>query len=254
MKDAYYFISDAHLGLGSKEEERQKEKVLLKFLEEIKKDALELFIVGDLFDFWIEYGRVVPKGHYRVLAKIAELVEEGVKITYIAGNHDFWRSRYFPDEFGIEIDDKHIERVIENKKFYIHHGDGLAYNDTAYRVLKKILRNPFSQFFYSLIHPDIGIWLAKKSSSTSRMHTSKKDYSQKDGLRDFGLMKTGEGFDYVIMGHRHLPEVTEKEGKAYINLGDWMENFTYGIFRNGKFELRRYFDLNTKQFTNEVIT
>lgn len=256
MRDAYYFISDVHLGLESKGKEKLKQKVLLKFFDDIKSDAKELFIVGDLFDYWIEYKHVVPKGHYRVLSKIDELVESGVKITYLAGNHDFWRGDYFKEEFGIDVSDKPIERTIEGKKFFIHHGDGLAYNDTGYKVLKKILRNKGSQFFYGLLHPDIGISLAKRTSHKSRGFTSKKDYTEKDGMRDYAQIKCEEGFDYVLMGHRHLPAKISSEkfpGRFYINLGDWIFNFTYGVFKNGNMSLVRYYDIKTNEFIKETL-
>jgi UDP-2,3-diacylglucosamine hydrolase len=164
----------------------------------------------------------------------------------MCGNHDFWLGKYFEEEFGIEILDKPIERTIEGKRFYIHHGDGLAYNDLGYRILKKILRNKVTQFFYSLIHPDLGIWLARVSSARSRVYTKNKDYSVKDGLRDYGLKKIKEGFDFVIMGHRHRT-VFLRDGKgAYINLGDWIKNFSYGLFENQEFSLNRFYDEKNK--------
>jgi UDP-2,3-diacylglucosamine hydrolase len=248
MKDGYYFISDAHLGLQSKDEERLKEFVLLKFLDEIKKDAKELFIVGDLFDFWIEYRSVVPKGHYKLLTKISELVENNIKITYLAGNHDFWRGNYFKNEFGIDIQHTYIIREINNKKFFIHHGDGLAYKDFGYKVLKKILRNRVSQFLYSLLHPDIGIWLAKTSSASSREYTSTKDYSKSDGLKNFAIQKIHEGYDYVLMGHRHFPHRYKDEKGLYINLGDWYRNFSYTVYKDGELKCMRFYDIKTKQF------
>jgi UDP-2,3-diacylglucosamine hydrolase len=253
MKDAYYFISDAHLGLEDKTKERLKESLLVSFLEEIKGDAKELYIVGDLFDFWFEYKYVVPKGYYRFLAKLSELTDSGLKVYYLAGNHDFWRGNYFKEEFGIEILNEPFERVIEGKRFFIHHGDGLAYNDTGYKIARAILRNRACQFLYSLLHPTIGIGLAKRTSSGSRLHTSKKDYSQKDGLRDFALKKVNEGYDYVLMGHRHRPEMIEEGNGWYVNLGDWMYNFTYGEFRDGHFSLKRYYDIKQHETTNEVI-
>jgi len=248
MRDAYYFISDLHLGFGSKDEENLKETVLIKFLDEIKSDAKELFIVGDLFDFWIEYKHVVPKGFYRLFSKISELIENNIALTYLAGNHDFWRGNYFKTELGIKIHNSFIAREINNKKFFIHHGDGLVYKDYGYKILKKILRNRVAQFLYSLIHPDIGIWLAKSSSSTSREYTSKKDYSKGDGLKDFAIQKLNEGYDYVVMGHRHFPHTYKDASKSYINLGDWYKNFSYGVFRNGELKLLRFYDLKNKKF------
>lgn len=253
MKDAYYFISDAHLGLSDKKEEKFKESIIVSFLDSIKDDAKELYIVGDLFDFWIEYKYVVPKGFYRFFAKLSELVDNGLKVYYLAGNHDFWRGNYFKDEFGINILDEPFEREIEGKRFFIHHGDGLAYNDTGYKIARMILRNKVCQFLYSLLHPTIGIGLAKGTSSKSRDHTSKKDYSQKDGLKDFALKKVSEGYNYVLMGHRHHPVMINEGTGWYINLGDWMDNFSYGVFSNGSFSLKRYYDIKEGKITNEVI-
>jgi UDP-2,3-diacylglucosamine hydrolase len=249
MNDAYYFFSDVHLGLEKADKEKLKETKLIEFLDYAGKDAKEIFIVGDLFDSWIEYKRVVPKGYYRLFTKIFEIKNSGIKINYIAGNHDFWNGNYFRDEFGIEICHSHIEREIEGKKFFIHHGDGFAYKDSGYRILKKILRNKLSQRLYSLLHPDFGIWLAGGTSSTSRKHTQKKDYSKKDGMKDRALSKINEGFDFVIMGHRHKPQMLPFEKGFYINLGDWIEYFTYGVFRNGKFELKSFDE--TKQFNRD---
>lgn len=251
MSGGSYFISDVHLGVANINNKLQ-EDVLIKFLEEeILNKAEELFIVGDLFDCWIEYRQVVQKGFYRTLSRLYDIVNKGIKVTYIVGNHDFWRSRYFKDEFGIETLDRPLILERDNKKFYIHHGDGLVYKDTGYKILKAILRNPVSQMLYSLIHPDIGVWIAKKSSDTSRIHTSTKDYSKRDGLRDFAEKKIKEGFNYVIFGHLHKPEMTYWDNGYYINLGDWMENFSYGYFNNGEFKLLKYFDLESKTFLTE---
>jgi UDP-2,3-diacylglucosamine hydrolase len=251
MSGGAYFISDVHLGVANFNNKLQ-ENVLIKFLEEeILNNAENLFIVGDLFDCWIEYRQVIQKGFYRVFSRLYDIVNNGIKVTYIAGNHDFWRSKYFKDEFGIEILDKAFIWEKDNKKFYIHHGDGLAYKDTGYKILKVILRSPISQMLYSLIHPDIGVWLAKKSSNTSRIHTSKKDYSIRDGLKDFAKQKISEGYDYVIMGHRHKPAIVKFGNGYYINLGDWMGIFSYGKFKDGTFKLLKFFDMESNTFLAE---
>lgn len=246
----YYFVSDLHLGFDSRETNKVKEDIFLKFLDEIKVQAKEIFIVGDLFDVWIEYREVVPKGHYRLLNKIYELSAKGINITYFAGNHDFWKGKYFFEEFGIKINLEPVVKEINGKRFFISHGDGLAYNDTGYRILKKILRNRFCQFLYSWIHPDIGIWLARKTSLRSRDYTDKKDYSERDGMRDFAKKKIAEGYDYVILGHRHFP-VFEKYGNGYyINLGDWIRNFSYCLYSDSGIKLIKFFDINKRQFLN----
>lgn len=247
MRDAYYFFSDVHLGLESGEKEKLKESRLIEFLTEAEKDAKEIFIVGDLFDCWIEYKQVVPKGYYRLFTKISELVDSGIRINYIAGNHDFWKGDYFKEEFGIEICHTHIEREIEGKKFFIHHGDGFAHNDTGYRIIKKILRSRLSQVLYAMIHPDLGIKIAKGTSESSRSHTDTKDYSERDGMKEYAFRKIDEGFDYVIMGHRHRPLLMKHDRGAYVNLGDWIEFFTYGVFRNGEFELKKFYELKQEK-------
>ncbi|MCX6161916.1 MAG: UDP-2,3-diacylglucosamine diphosphatase [Ignavibacteriae bacterium] len=258
MSGVYYFISDVHLGMAHYEHPREQEDAVLDFLGKAGKDAAEIFIVGDLFDSWIEYRQVVQKGHYRVLAKIYELVKSGVLITYLSGNHDFWRGSYFKDEFGIEIRHVPLEREIEGKRFYLHHGDGLAYNDTGYKILKKILRSSVSQFLYSLIHPDIGVWLAKRTSSKSRDYTTQKDYSPNDGLKDYAVKKISGGMDFVIMGHQHKPVMeycrSGTFGGYYINLGNWIRDFSYGIFKNGKFSLRKFYDLKNNKVVEELIS
>jgi UDP-2,3-diacylglucosamine hydrolase len=254
MGSTFYFISDVHLGMKHYNYGKLQEDVLLKFFDVImSNNAEELFIVGDLFDSWIEYRQVVPKGFYRVFSKIYELKEKGIKITYLAGNHDFWRGKYFTEEFGYEITDRPIDRDINGKKFFIHHGDGLAYNDTGYKILKVILRSRISQFLYSWIHPDIGVWLARKTSSRSRDYTSQKDYSKKDGLKDYAEIKAGEGYNFIVMGHRHKP-VMEKFGKgSYINLGDWFKSFSYGIYQDGNFSLKKFYDFKSRNFVDELI-
>jgi len=254
MINATYFMSDVHLGMKHYPYKKQQEDMVISFFDKlIAEKAKELFIVGDFFDSWIEYRQVVPKGFYRIFSKLYDLVNANVKITYLTGNHDFWRGTYLYDEFGIEMVDTRIERTIDGKKFFIHHGDGLAYKDTGYKIMKKILRNRVSQFLYSWIHPDLGLRLAKSTSSRSRDYTSMKDYSAKDGLKDAALEKIKEGYDFVIMGHRHRP-LFLKEGKGvYINLGDWMRTFSYGVFTDGIFYFKKYYDLDNHKIIDELI-
>ena len=254
MAGSIFFISDVHLGMKQYEHKKLQEDLIISFFEKlINEKASELIIVGDFFDSWIEYRQVVPKGFYRVFSKLYDLVNAGVKVTYLAGNHDFWRGKYLQEEFGIEKLDNHQERTIEGKRFFIHHGDGLAYKDTGYKVLKVILRNKISQFLYSLLHPDFGLWLARSTSSRSRDYTSQKDYSEKDGLKDAAFMKIKEGFDFVLMGHRHRAMMLKEGTGYYVNLGDWMINFTYGEFTNGTFYFRKYYDFNGQKIVDELI-
>src|SRR5260221_7293236 len=133
-----YFISDVHLGLGPREEERAKEQQLIEFLNVVLENASQLFIVGDLFDAWFEYRTVIPKGFHRLFTKLQDLTEHGIVVHYLAGNHDYWIRDYFHDELGITTYHDAFNITIDGKRIFIHHGDGLANNDTGYKILKKI--------------------------------------------------------------------------------------------------------------------
>jgi UDP-2,3-diacylglucosamine hydrolase len=235
-----YFISDAHLGLGPKDEERQKESRLLAFLDNIKNDATRLFIVGDLFDAWLEYRTVIPKGFHRLFTKLEEFSSLGITIHYLAGNHDYWMRNFFHDELGMKtyLDAFHI--TVDGKKVFLHHGDGLAVKDTGYRILKFILRHPFNIWLYSWLHPDLGVALARSSSKKSRRYTAAKDYSDDNGMERFAGKKIASGFDIVIMGHRHQPVQKQIGNGLYINLGDWISHNTYAVMENGCIELKKW--------------
>ncbi len=237
MKESYLFISDIHLGLQSKEIERKKERLLVKFLELAKDEAKELFIVGDLFDYWFEYKRVYQKGFFRTLTALQDITEAGVKLHYFIGNHDFMHHDFFKEQIGAIVYDNPIERVLNDKKFFIGHGDGLVKNDTGYNILKKIMRNKMLQNLYSWIHPDIGIGIASSTSKSSREHTAKKDYGEIDGLFDAARNKIDAGFDFVIFGHLHQRQYEQYKNGSYINLGSWLDAPCYGIFNDNKFEI-----------------
>jgi UDP-2,3-diacylglucosamine hydrolase len=233
------FFSDAHLGLGELEEDRAKEERVVRFLRTIARQGEHLFIVGDLFDYWFEYKTVIPRGHIRLLGTLAWLRDQGVGITYLAGNHDFWLRDFFPTELGIEICPDPIERILYGKRFLIHHGDGLLRNDTGYRVLKKVLRNKVSIFLFSLLHPDWTGRLARWSSRTSRAHTGKKAYEGND-MVEFARQNLKNGFDAVIMGHNHQSCIAKMEGGTYINLGDWIDENTYAVYDGVSVRLKRF--------------
>lgn len=232
-----YFISDAHLGFGTKEEEQIKELRLQQLFDTIYQYGSHLYIVGDLFDFWYEYKTVIPKGHHRILNALDRLRQHGVGIDYLAGNHDFAIGNFFEKDLQIKTWKDEVRVELFNKKFYLSHGDGLAIKDNGYRILKKILRNRFSRWCFRWIHPDLGIRLAHLTSHTSRDYTANKDYGEKDGMRMEATKKIAEGFDYVIMGHQHRPIIEQINDGTYINLGDWMHHFTYATFDGSQMKL-----------------
>lgn len=238
MKDnKIYFVSDIHLGLYNRYKDKLLENKFLTFLDSIRNDCAVLILVGDIFDYWFEYKSVIPKYFYRTLAKFHDLIDSGIHIEYIMGNHDFGHFDFFEKELNIVIHRTDIERTFFGKKFYLSHGDGKAYGDRLYLALRSILRNTFLQKLYSKIHPDCGILLASRSSKKSRKHTDLKSFSDREGMIDFAKEKIDLGFDYVVMGHRHKSIVLPHNNGFYVNLGEWLRNPHYGVFDGHSFQL-----------------
>jgi UDP-2,3-diacylglucosamine hydrolase len=237
LAETVFFISDLHLGLQSPEKEKEKERLLIKFLEYSKDKSNKLIILGDLFDYWFEYKRVIQKGFFRTLTALQDIAEYGIEVKYLIGNHDFLHRDFFEKVIGVKLFHDPFVEEINNKRFYLSHGDGLVANDTGYNILKKILRNKFLQAAYSLLHPDFGIWLASSTSKKSRDYTSDKNYGLTDGLYLAAKDKIDEGFDYVLFGHSHQRKFEKYKNGYYINLGSWLSEPCYGKFTEDKFEI-----------------
>jgi len=240
LKNKYYFVSDIHFGLLERDKEIQREKLFVDFLTSIKDSAKELYILGDLFDYWFEYKRVIQKGYFRTFTALNDLVLSGTKVYYLIGNHDFMHRDFFEKEIGVQLLHKDVVKELDGKKFYLGHGDGLVKNDFGYLILKKIFRNSVAQKLYSLLHPNFGIKIAKGTSKTSRSYTVNKDYGEADGLFEFAKEKIDEGIDFVILGHTHSERVEKYKDGKYVNLGTWLSNPKFGEFYNGQFELRNW--------------
>lgn len=233
----YYFISDIHLGLQSAEIEKAKERKLVSLLKMIGENADELFIVGDLYDYWFEYRRVYQKGFFRTLTVLQDLCEKGIKVHYLIGNHDFMHRDFFEKEIGVTLYEEGKEFLLNGKKFYIAHGDGLVENDIGYNILKIIMRNKTIQQIYSFLHPDIGVAFASGTSKSSRDYTAKKDYGESDGLLKSAKKKIDEGCEYVIFGHLHNKQFEKYNNGFYINLGSWLDNPCYAVLKNNEFKI-----------------
>jgi len=225
-----YFISDIHLGAKSEEEEKERISRFLRILKEIEEKADKLFIVGDLFDFWFEYKYVIPKRFFSILHQLKKIREKDIEVHYLTGNHDFWLGEFFTKELGILTYENDWAGEISGKKFYLYHGDGVAKKDSGYRLLKKILRNKTNLRIYRWLHPDVGIPLARMVSGSSRHYTNRINLNDNDDYLEFARSKFDEGYDYVLMGHRHNPLEINESGKKYINLGDWLVHFSYAEF------------------------
>jgi len=244
-----YFASDFHLGVPSYESSLQREKRIIDWLEYIKHDASEVFLMGDVFDFWFEYKHVVPKGYVRFLAKLAELVMMGIQVTLFKGNHDMWMFGYLEKEVGVKIvtDELILERA--GKRFYLHHGDGLGSGDRNYKILKRIFRSKVSQWLFSWLHPNIGMAIAEMWSKNSRIANNKKEEfknEDEEWLVTFSKKRLEtEYFDYFVYGHRHLPlSIDLGNGSQYINLGEWINYNSYAVFDGNDLELKHWEELS----------
>ena len=252
-----YFISDIHLGLPDREQSLLRELKLVKFLDEIKKDAETIYFAGDIFDFWWEYQSVVPRGYIRFLGKIAELSDTGIKIIFFSGNHDIWMKNYLSEELGIEILHNELKTEINGKKFYIAHGDGLGPGDKSYKFLKKIFTNKLLQWAFTRLHPNFAFWLARKWSHNRRKKETHYDFKGEDKelliLHSKEILKI-ENFDYFIYGHRHFPLIIDiGDTSKHINLGDWLINFTFGVFDDNKFLLKTYKNNIQEPFITDLL-
>jgi len=241
-----YFASDFHLGIPDRASSLAREKRLCNWLDSIKADAAQLYLVGDIFDVWFEYKNVIPKGYTRFLGKLAELSDAGLHMEAFTGNHDLWMRGYFQDELNIPVHHEPIERTFNGKKFFIGHGDGLGPGDHGYKFLKSILRNPFSQWLYRRIHPDTGVGMAGWFSRLGPKHEDGKEEvfqgPEKEWLVQFCLEKLKEEhFDYFIFGHRHIAiEYPLPQNSLYVNLGDWIRFNSYGVFDGQNLRLQYY--------------
>ena len=239
-----YFVSDVHLGAPALSNNAEREKLFVKWLEEIRHDACMLFLMGDIFDYWFEYKRVVPRGFTRTLGKIAEIADSGIPVHFFTGNHDIWVFDYLPRELGIHVHHQEVSVELLGKKFFLAHGDGLDPFDKGYLFLKKIFTNRFFQWAFSHIHPNLGIAIAHGWSKKSRIAKGNGEAfkEENEGLYVFSKsVLEKENVDYFVFGHRHLLlNLPIGEKSSFIILGDWIVNYSYGVFDGEKFELKKY--------------
>ena len=241
-----YFASDQHFGAPTAEKSKIREQKFVNWLDSIKNDAEVLFLLGDLFDFWFEYKKAVPKGFVRVLGKLAALKDSGIQIHFFVGNHDLWMDDYFEKELNIPIYRKPKEFKFNDKIFLIGHGDGLGPGDKGYKRMKKVFTNPISKWFFRWLHPDIGIALAQYLSVKNKLISGDEDVKYLGDENEWLVLYckkklTEKHFDYFMFGHRHLPlEISISENSKYINTGDWVSYFTYAVYDGEQMMLKSY--------------
>jgi UDP-2,3-diacylglucosamine hydrolase len=242
-----YFASDFHLGVPSYAKSLEREKEIVKWLEHVRPTAHEIYLVGDIFDFWFEYKHAIPKGFVRLQGKIAELTDSGIPIHVFTGNHDMWIFDYLPKELGFTLHREPIERVFNESKFIIGHGDGLGPGDKGYKFLKKVFQNRMCQWAFARLHPNFGIWLANYSSRSSRAATGTSDEVFAGNEKEWLFLHCEEQLekqivDHFVFGHRHLPLQIQlsNQHSVYTNLGDWLAYRTFAVFDGKQMQLKKW--------------
>ncbi|MBA7565154.1 UDP-2,3-diacylglucosamine hydrolase [subsurface metagenome] len=237
-----YFASDFHLGFLSYEKSLEREKKIVSWLDSIRSDASEIYLLGDIFDYWFEYKKVVPRGFTRFLGKISEITDSGIPVHFFTGNHDIWVFDYLPRETGIILHREPVIKEFNGLKFYLGHGDGLGPGDKKYKLLKKVFTSKTLQWLFARLHPNFSVWFAHKWSHSSRFSKVNEPFKgeDKESLTIYAKEKLKtQHFDYFIFGHRHITlnhPLTDKS--RFIHTGDWINNFSYCVFDGEKAEIK----------------
>lgn len=230
---AHYFLSDAHVGAGTAAAEDR----LVRFIDSLSGRAESLYVLGDLFEFWFEYRRVIPKRGFRVLAALSGLARSGTRLTFLKGNHDFWFQEFLGRELGGARAADWLAETIDGRRAYLCHGDALDRGFVP-RFFRGLMRGRLNARLYSLLHPDLGVGLAEWVARRSRQNSAPPELRER--LRTFAIDKLGHGFGLVVMGHTHEPELVESGTGIYLNTGDWLAQFSYGVVRDGRVALERF--------------
>jgi len=250
MQKKLYFASDFHFGIPDRIKSRKREDIFVRWLEEVKNDASEIYLMGDLFDFWFEYKTAIPKGYVRLLGKLAELSDSGIKIHLFRGNHDMWAFDYLTEELNIELHREPLILQTGSKLLYLAHGDGLGPGDHGYKIIKKIFQNKLNQWFFRWIHPDLGIKLALFWSRKSRYASEIKE-AEDDGynlkkirerliVHSLEILKKNPQVNWFVYGHYHLPfNEALNDNSRIVVLGDWITHFSYAVFDGEKMEIKK---------------
>lgn len=238
-----YFASDFHLGLPTGSPPVEREKKVVSWLNSIAPDAKEIYLIGDIFDFWWEYKLVVPKGFTRFFGTISTITDSGIPVHFFTGNHDMWIGDYLSSECGITIHTTPFTTLFNGKKFHLAHGEGLGTKSTGYKILLSIFRNKPLQVMYSALHPSIGVGIGLKWSLNSRLGKGiTKEFLGEDGedlIRYARSILENDKIDYFIFGHRHLAKIYKLQNETEIVfLGDWIKNGSYAEWDGNVLTLR----------------
>lgn len=237
-----YFAGDFHFGIPNDEESTRREKKVIEWLESIENHAQELFLLGDIFDFWFEYKHVVPKNYFNFLSKISRMIDNGINVHFFKGNHDMWTIDYF-EKIGLKVYNDYQSFNIDKQNIIVGHGDGLGKGDSGYKIIKSIFKNKILQFLFRMLHPDLGM---KLGMHLSRSNKNREDHTDINNERIYRFCKeynNKEINDAYIFGHSH--KVSEKEISelsTYYNTGEWISQSNYLVYKSGKFNLKNFKD------------
>ncbi|MFK7953406.1 MAG: UDP-2,3-diacylglucosamine diphosphatase [Ekhidna sp.] len=239
-----YFASDFHLGAPDEASSLVREKKIIQWLDKMVVDAAAIFLVGDVFDFWFEYKKVIPKGFVRLQGKLAELTDAGIPIHLFTGNHDMWMNDYLSKELGVIIHKDPVQIEVKDQLLYVGHGDGLGPGDNKYKFFKYIFKNLFFQWMFRWLHPDVGVWVAQKWSASSRTFDKEEVQTDYEALLIYSQeIEKEQHHDLYIYGHRHLPlELSVSDNSTYFNLGEWVNQCTYLEYDGKKALLKTFKD------------
>jgi UDP-2,3-diacylglucosamine hydrolase len=230
-----YLASDVHLGVAPPETER----AFLAWLEYCGTEASRVILNGDIFDFWFEYRHAIPRGHTRVLGALSSLVDSGVPVLMMGGNHDWWGGDFLRNEIGVEFLQEPTTLNLQGRKTLLAHGDGLGSGDLGYRLLRLVLRGSVTRFAFRWLHPDIGAWVARKVSNTEAhiYDPPEKKKARLDFLEQWAVQRLTDtpDLDLVVLGHTHVPVLKEVfPGRHYLNAGDWIVNKSFAVLSPGR--------------------
>ena len=241
-----FFASDFHLGAPDHATSLTREKLIVRWLDHVKPNAHSIYLMGDIFDFWFEYAKAIPKGFIRLQGKLAELRDQGLPIYFFTGNHDMWMFDYFPRELGIPVYREPLTLKVNNQTLLIGHGDGLGPGDATYKILKTLFNSSICQWLFAWIHPNLGMRIAHYWSRKSRISSMKMEEAFQGEEKEFLLTYCKElekslHHDFYVFGHRHLPlDLAVGINSRYINTGEWVHFNTYAIYDGKHVELKTF--------------
>ncbi|MEZ4986866.1 MAG: UDP-2,3-diacylglucosamine diphosphatase [Saprospiraceae bacterium] len=252
-----YFASDFHLGIQGRLSSIERERQLVRWLDQVSQDADAIYLVGDIFDFWFEYRHAAPRGYVRLLGKLAAIRDKGIPVYLFTGNHDMWMFDYLSQELDVPIFRQPVVHELYGKQCFIGHGDGLGPGDHGYKLLKKVFANPLCQWLFARLHPNVGIGLASYLSQRSRAANAGEGTflgPEREWLVQYSERKSASSpeIDFFIFGHRHLPidYLLANKRSRYVNLGEWVYFNSYAVMDETGLSLHFFENPDTSAYSN----